>query len=115
MGGYDGGAAEAKAAQTFHHLRFRPRIKVRGRFVQQHQRRVPQEGAGERDALRLPGRQAPPALAEHRVEPLGREAAKSSTRAARAASSTAASAASGRARRMFSRKLARNRCGRWPT
>ena len=46
------------------------RVEVRGRLVEDHERRVAQERARERDPLPLAGRQAPPALADDRAVPV---------------------------------------------
>ena len=43
------------------------RVEMRGRLVQQQQRRIAQECPGQRDALALTGRQLQPAVAERRV------------------------------------------------
>ena len=46
------------------------RVEVRGRLVEDHEGRVAQERARERDPLPLAGRQAPPALADDRAVPV---------------------------------------------
>jgi hypothetical protein len=69
-------------------------VERAGRLVEQQDRRVAQQRAGDRDALALPAREPRPALAEEGVEPCGSARRKSSALAARAASQIASSLAS---------------------
>ena len=55
-------------ADGAHELAGGGRIKVRRRLVEQDEWRIAQEGARQRDALALPGRQGKRALAEPRIE-----------------------------------------------
>ena len=61
-------AAHRKAAQAVDHVAFCRRVQMGGRLVQQQQRRVLQEGAGDRHPLGLPTGQAIAAFADHGVQ-----------------------------------------------
>ena len=52
------------------------RVQVRGRLVEQHERRVPQERAGERDPLPLARGQSPGAFGQLAVEAVGQRVDK---------------------------------------
>ena len=100
-------AAERQPAQAVEHLRLGRRVQMRGRLIQQQQRRVLQEGAGDRDALRLAAGQPVAALADRRVEPVAAAPRRTRSRGrCGRPSSTSASVASGRANRMLSRMRA---------
>ena len=66
----DDGAAVHEAAERFADQLLRFAVERGGRLVEQQQRGVLQEGAGDGDALALPARQADAAISDQRVEPL---------------------------------------------
>jgi hypothetical protein len=55
VGDVDHGAPVHEGAERPADLAGAERVEVRGRLVQQQQRRVPQEGTGDRDLLPLAG------------------------------------------------------------
>jgi len=67
VGDHDDGAAGRQRLQGLAEPGRTGRIQVRGRFVEQQQRRVPQERPRQRDLLPLPRRQRGRALAKGRV------------------------------------------------
>jgi len=83
VGMADGGkpVRDHKASSVFHEVVERlldqalgRGVHARGRLVENQDRRVFQEGAGDREALLLADAEFHPALAEPRVEPLGEPA-----------------------------------------
>ena len=68
------GAALHEMVKCFLHQLFAGRIERRGRLVEKQDRRVAQDGTGDRDALALTARQHHAALAELRVVALGQPA-----------------------------------------
>jgi hypothetical protein len=62
-----GGAAGRQALDPVHHLRLGLDIKSRGRLVENEDRRIAQECAGDRQTLLLALRQGGAAFPDHRV------------------------------------------------
>ena len=92
------------------------RVQPRRRFVQQQQRGVAQEGAGEGDALPLARRTVPSPCSPSLVaRPSGRSATNVAASAWRSAAHTSASVASGAPSRTLSATVPLNRYGRWGT
>ncbi len=90
----DHGAPRREALHCFEHLLLGLSVEVGGRLVEQQQRRVAQERAGQRDALALAGRQPGAALAEDGVQAVrqaGHDIAQAGGGTAAASSSSEAS------------------------
>ncbi len=68
---HDGGTVGLEAVERVAHGLLVDRVEVRGRLVEHQDRRVLEEGTGDRDALALAAGQRGTALADRRVEPLG--------------------------------------------
>ena len=64
MGGEDHGAPGGQPLDAVQHVALHGGVEMRGRFVEQQQRRVLQEGPGDGDALRLAAGKAEPAFAD---------------------------------------------------
>ena len=106
---HERGAVAHQFFQRGLHQRLALGIERRGRLIEQQQRRVAQDGAGDRDALALAARQRHAALAELRVE-AARQAADEfgGVREIGGALDLGVSWRPGRPKRMFSRAVAAN-------
>ena len=87
------------------------RVQVGGGLVQQQQRRVAQERAGQRELLALAGGQPQPALSDFGVVARGQILDDPFAPAARAAAAMASRLAAGSPSAMFAATDASNRCG----
>ena len=74
MGDEHHGASLGEARDRPHDLPLGLPVEVGRRLVEQQQRRVAQERAGQRDPLSLTGGQPGAAVAEHRVQAVGQAA-----------------------------------------
>ena len=74
VGDDEDGAADAQAFQRFLHFGFAFGVERAGGFVEQQQRRVFQDGAGDADALALAARQPHTSFAQESVVALGQGA-----------------------------------------
>ena len=108
------GAALAGAHDLPHHLALGERVEVRGRLVEEQEGCVPQQRAGEGEALPLAPRELLALLADPRVEPV-RQARHQVVESDRGQDGAGAPARRRRGRRgaRFSRSVPVKRCARW--
>ena len=67
MRDHDGGSAFHQSVERLEHQLFGRRVEPRGRFIEDQDRRVADDGAGDGDALALAAGERHAALADHRV------------------------------------------------
>lgn len=103
VGDDDDGASLDKRVDGFLHLHLVFRVERCGRFVQQDDRRILQDGAGDGYALLLATGERAAAFAHHRVVSLRQRMMKSWQQAFSAAAMTSSSVAPGFPKRILSR------------
>ena len=109
MRDHDGGAVGLQQVEGAANGLLVDRVEMRGRLVEDQDRRILEEGARDRDALALAAAEAGAALADRRVEAIRQGGDELAQRGMLIAACSSASVASGRAIRMLARSVSLKR------